>query len=632
MKSHIPLANTYNGFAFEPRSRPIDVTGKAPLMSIPPAPVLILGAGVNGICVARELVLNRVPVWIIDTHDIAFGATAKSSRLIHGGLRYLEYGDFKLVAESLHERDRLLRVAPQFVTPLRLQIPVRRRFGGFIAAGFRFLGLSSTRLGRWIGSGSERGLMTVRFGLWLYDLLARSPMVPRHSVHQTGQDGPQFPVSEYPWSCAYFDAQMERPERFCVAMLREMEEVARRQGTEFRVLTYHRAVLTEAGIEIGPVTGSPTDSPVERMSSVTASRGNPPLTPSPLRLSPSLIINATGAWGDWTLKELPVPAPQLLGGTKGTHIFTRHAGLMTALGGDAVYAEASDGRLVFLIPIEFGVMVGTTDDRFEQPPEEAHSTDGEVAYLLKLTNELFPQVDLTEADIYATCSGVRPLPYSDGSKTAAISRGHSVDERTVRGVPVLTLIGGKLTTCRALGEEVSDRVLQHLGVKRTASTRDRIVPGGENYPADRTALEATIAALAAASGERAETCRTVWRLIGNQSVAFFSEKGRSAPDSDDVVSPGPTRGSAGASPSPTIPGTALPRRFVERVMAEEWVTTLEDLVERRLMLALEPQLSRETLRSLAELLQTAKPSPLTIDEMVDRASQRLRTFYGRRDV
>ena len=82
-------------------------------------------------------------------------------------------------------------------------------------------------------------------------------MVPRHSMHQTGRDGPQFPVSEYPWSCAYFDAQMERPERFCVAMLREMEEVARRQGTEFRVLTYHRAVVTEAGIEINQYPGVP---------------------------------------------------------------------------------------------------------------------------------------------------------------------------------------------------------------------------------------------------------------------------------------------------------------------------------------------------------------------------------------
>ena len=260
------------------------------------------------------------------------------------------------------------------------------------------------------------------------------------------------------------------------------------------------------------------------MSSATASRGDPPLTPSPPPLSPTLIINATGAWGDWTLKELPLAAPQLFGGTKGTHLFTHHAGLVQALGGDAVYAEASDGRLVFLIPIEFGVMVGTTDDRFEQPPEEAHSTDAEVTYLLKLTNDLFPQVDLTESDIYATCSGVRPLPYSDGSKTAAISRGHSVDERKVGGMPVLTLIGGKLTTCRALGEEVADRVLQHLGVNRTESTRDRVVPGGENYPADRTNFEAAIAALAAASGEKAETCRTVWRLIGSQSVAFFSKK------------------------------------------------------------------------------------------------------------
>ncbi len=222
-------------------------------MPIPPAPVLVLGAGVNGICVARELVLNGVPVWMVDTNDIAFGATAKSSRLIHGGLRYLEYGDFRLVAESLHERDRLLRLAPQFVSPLRLHIPVRRRLGGFIAAGLRFLGLSRTRLGKWIGSGGGRGLWTVRFGLWLYDLLARSKRVPRHAVHRTGAGGPSFPVEEYPWSCAYFDAQMERPERFCVALLRDMEEVAKAQGTEFRLLTYHRAVLQGSEIQIRPV-------------------------------------------------------------------------------------------------------------------------------------------------------------------------------------------------------------------------------------------------------------------------------------------------------------------------------------------------------------------------------------------
>lgn len=564
-----------------------------------PAPVFILGAGVNGLCVARELVLNRVPVWIADTHDIAFGATAKSSRLIHGGLRYLEYGDFHLVSESLHERDRLLKLAPQYVTPLRLHIPVRRRLGGMIASGLKFLGLGGTRLGKWMNSGGGRGLLTVRFGLWMYDFLARSQAVPRHSVTPTGQSGPQFPVGEFPWSCAYFDAQMERPERFCLALARELQELAQHQGTEFRLLTYHRATLAPDGVVITPRPNSPP----------------PPFAPSPLHLTPSLIINATGAWGDWTLQELPITAPPLFGGTKGTHIFTQQPQLKEALGGDAVYAEAQDGRLVFLIPVEFGVMVGTTDDRFTDRPEQARSTEAEVAYLLQLANEIFPHVKLTKADIFATCSGVRPLPYSDGSKTAAISRGHSVNEQTANGMPLLTLIGGKLTTCRALGEEVADRVLRHLGVPRTASTRDRIVPGGENFPADNHAVEATIQDLATTSGESVETCRAVWRLVGTRAIDFFSNPGRLSSEKKT-----------------TVAGTHLPCDFVREVIASEWVTTLEDLVERRLLLALEPTLTRETLFALAELLLAARPDSMSVDEMVVRASQRLRTFYARRDV
>ncbi len=623
-------------------------------MSAPPAPVLILGVGVNGICVARELVLNGVPVWLVDTNDIAFGATAKSSRLIHGGLRYLEYGDFRLVAESLHERDRLLRLAPQFVTPLKLHIPVRRRLGGFIAAGLRFLGLSRTRLAKWIGSGGGRGLITVRFGLWLYDLLARSKMVPRHSVHRTSDNGPQFPVAEYPWSCAYFDAQMERPERFCLALLRDIEETAKAQGTEFRLLTYHRAVLDGGRLEIRPLRVdyplTPALSPTaESVPKVTlsvgereqeASRRGTALLP-PLLLAPSLIINATGAWGDLTLDELPLPTPKLFGGTKGVHLFTQHAGLTQALGGDAVYAEASDGRLVFLIPLDNGVMIGTTDERFDQRPEEARSTEAEVGYLLKLTNELFPQVAITESDIHATYAGIRPLPYSDSSKTASISRDHHVDRREIDGVPVWTLIGGKLTTCRAFGEEVADQVLTLLSRARTVTTRDRAVPGGENYPADRAGLENDLKSLSAATGHSVETCRAVWRLVGttsrvmlrridtgeskvgagHESVAFFFEKGR----------PFSEKKATEAEPV-LIEGTALPRQFVKDLIETEWVTTLEDLIERRLLLALEPQLLRSTLMDLAQLLNDARPSMTSMEEMVERTTLRLRNYYGRREV
>src|SRR5256885_14300011 len=105
---------------------------------MPQQPVLILGGGINGAAAARELVLNGVPVWLVDTADLAFGATAYSSRLIHGGLRYLEFGEFSLVKESLDERTRLLRLAPHLVRPLRLFIPAKNEWGGFLQAGLKF--------------------------------------------------------------------------------------------------------------------------------------------------------------------------------------------------------------------------------------------------------------------------------------------------------------------------------------------------------------------------------------------------------------------------------------------------------------------------------------------------------------
>lgn len=560
------------------------------------APVLILGAGVNGICVARELVLNRVPVWIVDTSDIAFGATAKSSRLIHGGLRYLEYADFRLVAESLHERDRLLRLAPQYVVPLKLHIPIRRRTGGLIAAGLRFLGLSRTRLGQWIGPGGGRGLWTVKLGLWFYDLLARSQQVPRHQVHRTGQGGPAFPADQYPWSCSYYDARMECPERFCVALLKEIKQVAAEQGTEFRLLTYHRARVANQQIEV---------SPIDRESERT--KNQQPKTQG-LALTPSCIINATGAWGDWTLRELPAEAPSLFGGTKGSHLFTAKPELRAALGDDAIYAEAADGRLVFLIPMTGGVMIGTTDERFDERPDLAKSTDAERDYLIQLTNELFPQVGLTEGDIHATCAGIRPLPNSGASKTAAISRDHQIDERELLGVPLLTLIGGKLTTCRALGEQTADRVLKSLGRERAVSTRDRTIHGAQGHP-PLSELERTLSQLARETGYTPATCREVWRLVGTEAGDYLREPG-----------------------SPLIHGTLLPRCVINRIIDQEWVTCLEDLIERRLLLALEPSLVRRTIEEIAELLQAVRGQKESLPLMVGSVQRRLGNYYGRRGI
>ena len=147
-------------------------------------PVLILGAGINGAAVARELAINGIPVCMVDTGDVAGGATSRSSRLIHGGLRYLEYRDTALVRESLLERERLLKVAPHFVKPLRLTIPVERRFGGLWAGFLRFSGLTQTTLGQTLlkfGRG-PRGLLAIKTGLSMYDCLARSDSLPTHRI------------------------------------------------------------------------------------------------------------------------------------------------------------------------------------------------------------------------------------------------------------------------------------------------------------------------------------------------------------------------------------------------------------------------------------------------------------------
>src|SRR5262245_43816919 len=222
-----------------------------------PNSVLILGAGINGAALARELALNSVGIVVVDTRDIAAGATAYSSRLIHGGLRYLEYGDFALVRESLAERTRLLRLAPQFVRPLRLYIPIRNRFGGLMQASRRFLGLkdrpheSTHSAFRIPHSALSRGLWTVRFGLWLYDKYARDPTLPKHDSHRaTDPDVVPVDRSKYRWVCSFSDAQIVFPERFTLALLNDARQIAAAQGSEFRVLTYHQATLVETSVQI----------------------------------------------------------------------------------------------------------------------------------------------------------------------------------------------------------------------------------------------------------------------------------------------------------------------------------------------------------------------------------------------
>lgn len=532
-----------------------------------PRPVLILGAGVNGCAVARELILNGIPVTIVDVADIASGATAKSSRLIHGGLRYLEYADVSLVSESLDERERQLRLAPQFVKPLRLHIPIRHRLGGLAQAGVRFTGLTRFSVGRLLSSSlpfrSERGLLAVRFGLWLYDKIARSSLLPSHTVQRV-QPGvvPAVDTQKYGWICSYSDAQMQYPERFVIALLKDARHHADTHGIPLEILTYHQVAFEGDVIRIQPV-----DRP-----------GRPDPAAAGRTIDPSIIINATGAWGDRTLAGLGVPAGRLFGGTKGSHIVTRHAGLRRAIADGGIYAESNDGRLVFVLPLADATLIGTTDLRFDESPDEAIATPDEVAYLVEMVNSVFSDVHLSVDDVQMHYCGVRPLPYAPSGKTSSIPRGHSIHTAGYHGRPLLTLIGGKLTTWRAFGEEVADRVLRAIDAPRIAETTDRPIPGAVGFPFDESAW---CCEMAEATGHRLEEVEYLLTLMGTDARMILM----TAEPSDDLL--------------PKVPISA---RVVREIIETEWVHCLEDLVERRLAVVFTHELTIELLERLAEIL------------------------------
>ena len=309
---------------------------------------------------------------------------------------------------------------------------------------------------------------------------------------------------------------------------------------------------------------------------VTPTAGGPATWTGPVRA----VVNATGAWGDLTRSQLALPGTRTFAGTRGSHFFTRHPGLMAALGETAVYAEAADGRLVFLLPVPEGIMVGTTDLPQVGSPDEAVATEAELAYLLNLVHDLFPKLGVQREDLTMHYSGVRPLPYIPDNTPAATTRGHWVQRQP--GPPLtLTIVGGKLTVARSLAEQVVREVLYPLPGRRL-QTRERLLPGAQNYPSDPVLRQQEQASQAAELALPLATVQLAWTLLGTRAELALRE--------------------SCASDRALLVGTPLPLGLIRWMLANEWVSTLEDLVERRLLLIYQEPLTRATVEALADLL------------------------------
>jgi glycerol-3-phosphate dehydrogenase len=557
-------------------------------------PIVVIGAGINGAAVARELVLSGVPVVVVDADDIACGATAWSTRLVHGGLRYLEYGELGLVRESLAERDRLATLAPHLVRPLPFYLPLQRRLGGLRAAAARIVGWERMAR-RWAGS-HGRGSLAVSIGLALYDMLAVGSCWPRHRVVNGGGPGlPRVDAVRFPLGATYADAQMFSPERFTVELLVDARRAAQEQGTTFQVHTHSRATLLADGTLR-----------IRRRDDASAVGGLPE------EIRPAAIINATGAWVDRTLAGLAAdgaggflqPQP-LIGGTKGSHLVVRCPPLRAALEEHGVYAEADDGRPVFVLPFARElVLIGTTDVPHTGDPDTARTDAGEIAYLLAATRRLFPQVTLTAANVQQHYCGVRPLPASTASGApAAVTRRHMLIPHSQALLPAWSIVGGKLTTCRSLAETAARTVLGRLGLPVRGSSRARPLPGAWQGRTRQDVVRETAIA-AGRSGVPAERTGDV----ADRIVELFGSRGP-----DIFTSP-----RAGRAAGRLLPGSGLPVAAVDFCVREEWAGSLEDLVERRLLLAFDGHLSLATLAAVAAEL--ASLGLLPVDRVAGEAA------------
>jgi glycerol-3-phosphate dehydrogenase len=319
--------------------------------------VVIIGAGINGAGIARDAAMRGLKVLLIEKGEIGAGTTSASTRLIHGGLRYLEHFEFGLVNESLRVRETLLRIAPYLVKPLAMVIPIYKQ--------------------------SRRGRMTIWAGMVLYDLLSCRKSLPRHrmlSRAETLEKWPGLNAEGLLGSALYYDAQVAFPERLVLANVQSAEEF----GAE--VLIHTRVTgLTAKGVEFG-----------DRFAEA------------------NVVINAAGPWIDQVLERAPVKSPKLIGGTKGSHIvLPPFSGAPT----NAIYLEArSDGRPIFIIPWNKLYLIGTTDVPFEGDPDQVRCEDWEIDYLLSEANLALPGAHLTRESILYTYSGVRPLPYQSSTR------------------------------------------------------------------------------------------------------------------------------------------------------------------------------------------------------------------------
>jgi glycerol-3-phosphate dehydrogenase len=420
--------------------------------------VVVIGGGINGAAIARECARAQRRVLLLEQDDFGAGTTSRSTRIIHGGLRYLEHGEIGLVRESLRERERLLRASPHLV-----------RTREFLLA---------------LGEHSRRSALQVGLGLWLYRRLGgKSASAPEQKIERTRFE--RLLDSGRRWSIFNFeDAQCEFPERLVADWVGEAAAAGAVIRNHSRVL----AVDVVHGRAMGVLVRDLLSGTDERIKS-------------------GWIINASGPWADRVCQRSGIKTRNpMIGGVRGSHIV-----LPTFRGAPeaAVFTEAVDGRPIFVIPWNGQLMVGTTEVPDAGDPGKSQPALEEVEYLVKSLRTLLPHAPVGAADIRYAFAGVRPLPFAGEKSPAAVTRRHFLHDHSPEGVhQMISIIGGKLTTAAALARQCARKIGIPVKEPRGLS----VLPFG------KATLDDFVAEVASAAGISEDSAEGIAEWYGSKSL------------------------------------------------------------------------------------------------------------------
>lgn len=407
--------------------------------------VLVVGGGITGAGVARDAVRRGMKVALVEMNDLAFGTSSRSSKLVHGGLRYLEHYEFSMVFESVSERRILMDLAPHLVNPLGFLFPVYK--------------------------GSRHNLFMINAGMWLYDGLSlfRSPKIHKNlKPKEVAKVEPILRRDGLKGAPLYYDCSTDD-----ARLTLETALDAAYQGATVATFAKVERLLVDA--ETGRVNGA----------RVRDTLGGGAVK----EVRAKVVINATGPWTDATrgLSEAS-DGRRLLRPTKGVHVVVDAQKLPVQHA--VVCFHPKDERVLFALPWGERTYLGTTDTDYQGDPAEVAATPEDVDYLLTAANHYFPEHRLQPADVISTWAGLRPLvaPPEDGVSESEVSREHEI---VVGRDGLITIAGGKLTTYRRMAAEVVDSAVKLLKLMgqlpkglRPAHTDEAPLPGGVDWPED----------------------------------------------------------------------------------------------------------------------------------------------------